>query len=143
MVEEYTTLLCCPRVQVDKAYFRAANDLILAHLDEKKKIDVFVLCIYGLVIFPKVLKHVDEVVTDLFDRLDKGVTPLSAILAETFRSLNAFGGLMKVDSLDAHSYCWFGSIRVDKLPYRMFFESFSPLKEAAATTRRDDILEER
>ncbi|MBA0772762.1 hypothetical protein Gotri_008091, partial [Gossypium trilobum] len=24
-VEEYTTLLCCPRIQADKAYFRAAN----------------------------------------------------------------------------------------------------------------------
>ncbi|MBA0845227.1 hypothetical protein Goarm_022464 [Gossypium armourianum] len=33
--------------------------------------------------------HVDEAVLDLFDRLDKGVTPILAILAETFRSLNA------------------------------------------------------
>ncbi|MBA0635871.1 hypothetical protein Godav_024591, partial [Gossypium davidsonii] len=42
-----------------------------------------------LVIFPKALGHVDEAVTDLFDRLDKRVTPVLAILAETFRSLNA------------------------------------------------------
>ncbi|MBA0630914.1 hypothetical protein Godav_002963 [Gossypium davidsonii] len=35
------------------------------------------------------LGHVDEAVTDLFDRLDKRVTPVSMILAETFRSLNA------------------------------------------------------
>ncbi|MBA0563299.1 hypothetical protein Golob_008283 [Gossypium lobatum] len=93
-VEEYTTLLCCPRIQVDKAYSRAANvpallkklmsitgmseqwvrarikqkgdskcitarikqkgdskcipwkslrDLILAHLDTKKRVDVFAL----------------------------------------------------------------------------------------------------
>ncbi|MBA0785725.1 hypothetical protein Gotri_027053, partial [Gossypium trilobum] len=35
------------------------------------------------------LGHVDEAVTDLFDRLGKGVTPVPAILAETFRSLNA------------------------------------------------------
>ncbi|MBA0754209.1 hypothetical protein Gogos_021616 [Gossypium gossypioides] len=34
------------------------------------------------------LGHVDEAVTDLFDRLDKRVTPVSAILTETFRSLN-------------------------------------------------------
>ncbi|MBA0574951.1 hypothetical protein Golob_027981, partial [Gossypium lobatum] len=35
------------------------------------------------------LGHVDEVVSDLFDRLDNGVTPVLAILAETFRSLNS------------------------------------------------------
>ncbi|MBA0880676.1 hypothetical protein Goshw_009234 [Gossypium schwendimanii] len=64
------------------------KDIILAHPDTKK-VDVFVLSIYGLVIFPKALGHGDEVVTDLFDRLDKRVTPVLAILAETFRSLNA------------------------------------------------------
>ncbi|XP_012435464.1 uncharacterized protein LOC105762099 [Gossypium raimondii] len=126
-VEEYTTLLHCPRLQVDKAYSRAAyvpafwkklmnitgmsvqwitasikqkgeckcipwknlRDLILAHPDGKKKVDVFALSIYGLVIFPRALGHVDEAVSDLFDRLGKGVTPVPAILAETFRSLNA------------------------------------------------------
>ncbi|MBA0879679.1 hypothetical protein Goshw_000914 [Gossypium schwendimanii] len=126
-VEEYTALLRCPKVQVDKAYSRAANvstllkklmniagmseqwvatqikqkrdskciywkilqDLILAHPDVKKKVDVFALNIYGLVIFRKALKHIDEAVSDLFDRLDKGVTHIPTILAETFRSLNA------------------------------------------------------
>ncbi|MFQ6651424.1 hypothetical protein Gotur_023765 [Gossypium turneri] len=126
-VEEYTTLLRCLRIQVDKVYSRAANvptflkklmcitgmseqwvaarikqkgdskyipwknlrDLILAHPDIKKRVDIFALSIYGLVVFPKALGHVDEAVSDLFDRLDKGVTPVPAILAETFRSLNA------------------------------------------------------
>ncbi|MFQ6665167.1 hypothetical protein Gotur_032005 [Gossypium turneri] len=64
------------------------KDLILAHLYTRKKVDVFALSIYGLVVFPKALGHVDEAVIDLFDRLDKGVTPVPAILAETFRSLN-------------------------------------------------------
>ncbi|MBA0752911.1 hypothetical protein Gogos_019872, partial [Gossypium gossypioides] len=45
--------------------------------------------IYGLVVFPKVLGHVDEAVADLFDQLDKKVTPIPTILAETFRSLSA------------------------------------------------------
>ncbi|MFQ6658612.1 hypothetical protein Gotur_027797 [Gossypium turneri] len=58
-VEKYTALLRCPRFQVDEAYSRAAA-----------------------------LGHVDEAVSDLFDQLDKGVTPGPAILAETFRSLN-------------------------------------------------------
>ncbi|MBA0877341.1 hypothetical protein Goshw_019500, partial [Gossypium schwendimanii] len=64
-------------------------EVVLVHPDVKKRIDVFTLSIYSLVIFPKALGHVDEAVTDLFDRLDKGVTPVPAILVETFRSLNA------------------------------------------------------
>ncbi|MBA0827993.1 hypothetical protein Goarm_012725, partial [Gossypium armourianum] len=44
--------------------------------------------IYGLIIFPKALGHIDEVVSDLFDRLDRRVTPVPMILAEAFRSLN-------------------------------------------------------
>ncbi|MFQ6669071.1 hypothetical protein Gotur_034463 [Gossypium turneri] len=64
------------------------KDVVLTHPDTKKRVDVFALSIYGLVIFPKALGHVDEAVTNLFDRLDKGVTPVPAILAETFRSLN-------------------------------------------------------
>ncbi|MFQ6656671.1 hypothetical protein Gotur_026676 [Gossypium turneri] len=68
--------------------WRNLKDVVLTHPDTKKRVDVFALSIYGLVIFPKALRHVDEAVTDLFDRLDKGVTPVPAILAETFRSLN-------------------------------------------------------
>ncbi|MBA0876649.1 hypothetical protein Goshw_013944, partial [Gossypium schwendimanii] len=85
-VEEYTTLLRCSKIQVDKAYSRAA---LLVHADVKKRIDVFALGIYRLVVFPKALGHIDEAVSDLFDQLSKGVTPVPAILAETFRSLNA------------------------------------------------------
>ncbi|MBA0636792.1 hypothetical protein Godav_022096 [Gossypium davidsonii] len=63
-------------------------NLILAHPDIKKKVDDFYLSTYGLVVFPKMLRHIDEAVLDLFDRLDRRVTPVSTILAETFRSLN-------------------------------------------------------
>ncbi|MBA0733878.1 hypothetical protein Gogos_017845 [Gossypium gossypioides] len=125
-VEEYTTLLRCLMIQVDKAHFRAANvptflkrlmditgmseqwvtacikekgdnnyitwkslqDLILVHLDTRRKIDIFALSIYGLVIFPKVLGHIEDAVSDMFDRLEKMITPVPAILAESFRSLN-------------------------------------------------------
>ncbi|MFQ6668824.1 hypothetical protein Gotur_034330 [Gossypium turneri] len=125
-MEEYSTLLRCLRIQVDKVYSRTANVLtftkklakiigmsdqwvtarikqkgenkcipwkslrgqIMAHPDTKKKVDVFALSIYGLVIFPKALGHIDEVVTDLFDQLYRRVTPTLAILAETFRSLS-------------------------------------------------------
>ncbi|MBA0786596.1 hypothetical protein Gotri_025897 [Gossypium trilobum] len=89
------------------------QDLILAHPDMKKKVDMFALSIYGLMIFPGALEYVDEAVSDLFDRLGKGVAPVPTILSETFRSLNAF-----------------------------LSENYSPLKEIVATLRKDDISEE-
>ncbi|MFQ6643587.1 hypothetical protein Gotur_018732 [Gossypium turneri] len=111
-------LLRCSRIQVDRIYSKM--DLILAHPDMKKKVDIFALSIYGLVVFPKALGHVDEAITDLFDLLDKRVTPIPIILAETFRSLNACRRAGEV-----------------------FFESYSPLKEIVATPRTDDISEEK
>ncbi|MBA0797641.1 hypothetical protein Gohar_008316 [Gossypium harknessii] len=48
------------------------------------------LSIYGLVIFSKALGHIDEVILNLFDQLDKRVTPVPIILAEIFRSLSAY-----------------------------------------------------
>ncbi|MBA0819862.1 hypothetical protein Gohar_021203 [Gossypium harknessii] len=146
-VEEYTTLLRCPKIQVDKAYSRATNDLILAHPDVKKRVDVFALSIYGLIVFPKVLGHVDETVSDLFDRLNKGVTPILAILAETFRSLSAcrrasegrFIGCAQLLLAWFYSHFW----NVEKVSYRFFSENYSLLKELVATPRRDDISEEK
>ncbi|MBA0879138.1 hypothetical protein Goshw_008064 [Gossypium schwendimanii] len=62
-----------------------------------------------MVVLPKTLGHVDEAVTDLFDRLDKRVSP----------------------------------VLVDKVSYRVFSESYSPLKEIVATPRRDNISKEK
>ncbi|KAK5784429.1 hypothetical protein PVK06_038953 [Gossypium arboreum] len=183
-IEEYTTLLCCPKIQIDRIYTRPANvpafskklmnitgmskqwvttrikhkgdckcipwrnlrDLILAHPDVKKRVDVFALSIYGLVIFPKVLRHVDEAVVDLFDRLGKGTTSVPAILAETFRSLNVCrrageGRFIRCAQLLLswfHSHFW----KVKNVSYRIFSENYSPLKELVATPRRDDVTEE-
>ncbi|MBA0881817.1 hypothetical protein Goshw_025684 [Gossypium schwendimanii] len=149
-VEEYTTLLWCPKIQVDKAYSRAANslrDLVLVHPDVKKRFDVFALGIYGLVIFPKALGYIDEVVPDLFDRLSKGVTPVLAILAETFRSLNAyrragegrFIGCAQLLLAWLYSHFW----KIEKVSYRVFSDNYSPLEELVATPRRDDISKEK
>ncbi|MBA0876625.1 hypothetical protein Goshw_005803, partial [Gossypium schwendimanii] len=98
-------------------------------------------------VFPKTLGHVDEAVTNLFDQLDKRVTPISTILAKTFRSLNAcqkagerrFIGCAKLLLAWFHSHFW----KVDKVSYRVFSENYSPLKEIVATPRRDDISEEK
>ncbi|MFQ6661025.1 hypothetical protein Gotur_029324 [Gossypium turneri] len=70
--------------------WRSLKDAILTHPDVRKRLDIFTLSIYGLVVFPKALGHVDEAITDLFDLLDKKVTSIPAILAETFRSLSAY-----------------------------------------------------
>ncbi|MBA0715666.1 hypothetical protein Golax_014553, partial [Gossypium laxum] len=66
------------------------RDLILVYPDTKKRVDIFALSIYRLVIFPKVLGHIDDAVSDLFNLVDKRVTPVLTILAETFRSLSVY-----------------------------------------------------
>ncbi|MFQ6653694.1 hypothetical protein Gotur_024952 [Gossypium turneri] len=127
--------------------WKSLKDLILAHPDVRKRVDVFALSIYGLVVFPKALGHVDEPITGLFDRLDKRVTPVPVILAETFRSLNAcrkagegrFIGCAQLLLAWFHSHFW----KVYRVSYRVFSENYFPLKEIVATPRRDDILEEK
>ncbi|MBA0730117.1 hypothetical protein Golax_022804 [Gossypium laxum] len=99
-IEEYIALLRCLKIQTDK------------HLR--------IGCL------PKALGYVHEAVFDLFDWLDKRVTPVLGILAETFRSLNTCR-----------------KAEVEKVSYRVFSEDYSPLKELVATSRRDDILEEK
>ncbi|MBA0753919.1 hypothetical protein Gogos_019890 [Gossypium gossypioides] len=164
-IEEYMDLLRCSKIQVDRAYSRAINvptflkklmnitgmsdlkDIILACPDMKKRVDVFALSIYGLVVFPKALGHVDESFIGLFDRLDKRVIPVPTILAETFRSLNAcrkagkgiFIGCAQLLLAWFHSHFW----KVDRVSYRVFSKNYSPLKEIVATPMRDDILEEK
>ncbi|XP_016706881.1 uncharacterized protein [Gossypium hirsutum] len=156
-IEEYTTLLHCPRFQADKVYSKAVNVptfvkklvniLGMTHSDTKKRVDVFALGIYGLMIFPRALGYIDEAVTDLFDRLDKRVTPVPAILAETFRSLSVcrsvgegrFIGCAQLLLVWFHSHFW----KVDKVSYRVFSKDYSPLKELAAMPRRDNITVER
>ncbi|MBA0820752.1 hypothetical protein Gohar_000013, partial [Gossypium harknessii] len=128
-VEEYIILLRCLRIQADKAYFRAANVLTflkklmsIIGMNTKKRVDVFALSIYGLIVFTKVLGHVVNAVLDLFDRLDKRVTPVSTSLAETFRYLSACRRAVS---------------------YQVFSKNYSPLKEFVATPRRDNISEEK
>ncbi|MBA0670912.1 hypothetical protein Goklo_025315 [Gossypium klotzschianum] len=87
--------------------------------------------------------YVDEAITDLFDRLDKRVTPVPVILAETFRFLSAcqsmgegrFIGCAQLLLVWFHSHFW----KVDKVSYQIFSENYSPLKELTTTPRRDNI----
>ncbi|XP_040971833.1 uncharacterized protein [Gossypium hirsutum] len=157
-MEEYTTLLRCSKIQIWKTYawqkgdskcvpWENLRDLILTHPDERKRVDIFALSIYGLVIFPTALRHMDEAVIDLFDRLEKGITPVPVILTETFRSLSScrntgegqFIGCAQLLMVWFHGHFW----KVDKVSYRVFSEGYSPLKEEAAIQRREDISEEK
>ncbi|MFQ6652204.1 hypothetical protein Gotur_024183 [Gossypium turneri] len=105
------------------------------------------MSIKGMIVFPKALGHVDEAITDLFDRLDKRVTQILTILAETFRSLSTcrkvgegrFIGCAQLLLAWFHSHFW----KVDKVSYRVFSKNYSPLKEIVATPKRDDISEEK
>ncbi|KAL1087799.1 hypothetical protein V6Z11_D08G208100 [Gossypium hirsutum] len=127
--------------------WRGLQDAILTHPDVRKRLDVFALSIYGLVVFPKALGYVDETITDLFDRLNKKVTPIPTILAEIFRSLSAcrktgegrFIGCAQLLLPWFHSHFW----KVDKVSYWVFSENYSPLKEIVVTPMRDDISNEK
>ncbi|MFQ6621784.1 hypothetical protein Gotur_001634 [Gossypium turneri] len=94
-VEEYMTLLWCPKIQVNKIATRIKQkgdskcipwknlrDLILAHPDVKKRVDVFALSMYGLVVFPKALGHVDEAVEKVFYQVFfENYSPLKELVA--------------------------------------------------------------
>ncbi|MFQ6658689.1 hypothetical protein Gotur_027837 [Gossypium turneri] len=147
MSEQWVTARIKQKWDNKSIFWRNLKDVVLVHPDAKKKVDVFALSIYGLVIFPRALGHINEAVTDLFDRLDKGVTPIPVILTETFRSLNAYrraGEGRFIESAQLllawfHSHFW----QVDKVSYRVFSENYSPLKEIVDTPRRDDISMEK
>ncbi|KAG8472005.1 hypothetical protein CXB51_036546 [Gossypium anomalum] len=97
----------------------ALKGLILTHPDEAKRVDVFALSLYGLMVFPRALGYVDKATTDLFHRLSKRVTSVPVILAETFRSLDTCRKA--------------GAGR---------FVDYAPLKDIVASIRRVDVPEE-
>ncbi|MBA0867467.1 hypothetical protein Goshw_000102 [Gossypium schwendimanii] len=64
---------CCP--------WKNLKDIILAHPDTNKRVDVFALSMYGLVVFPKALGHVDEVDKVSYRFFSKNYSPLKEIVA--------------------------------------------------------------
>ena len=58
-------------------------DFILKHSGEDRALDVFALAMHSLVIFLRVLEHVEVVVVDLFKQICKQANPIPAIIAET------------------------------------------------------------
>ncbi|MBA0673359.1 hypothetical protein Goklo_029779 [Gossypium klotzschianum] len=58
---------CFTFKKVNLVLTKNLKDIVLAHLDAKKRVDVFALSIYGLVVFSKALGHVERVKVDLSD----------------------------------------------------------------------------
>ncbi|MFQ6655461.1 hypothetical protein Gotur_026000 [Gossypium turneri] len=85
--------------------WRSLKDAILTHLDVRKRLDVFALSIYGLVVFPKALGHVDEAVTDLFDRLDKKVDKVSyRVFSENYSPLKEIVATPRKDDISEEKW---------------------------------------
>ncbi|KAK5825464.1 hypothetical protein PVK06_020301 [Gossypium arboreum] len=138
-VEEYTTLLRCPKVQVRRAYAKVFNG---------QTFTMKLMNISGMS-EPWVTARIQQKgdTTNLFDCLEKGITPVPTILAETFRSLSMcrktgegqFIGCAQLLMVWFHGHFW----KVDKVSYRVLSEGYSPLKEEAVMQRREDISEEK
>ncbi|XVF14266.1 hypothetical protein REPUB_Repub09cG0043800 [Reevesia pubescens] len=57
--------------------------------NEEQSMELFALAIYGLVVFPKVLGHIEISVIDFFGQASgKKIDPTPSIVAETIRTLN-------------------------------------------------------
>ncbi|KAG8498387.1 hypothetical protein CXB51_006637 [Gossypium anomalum] len=146
MTEQWITARIKEKGECKCISWDALKGLILTHPDEAKRVDVFALSLYGLMVFLRALGYVDEATTDLFHRLSKRVTSVPAILAETFRSLGTCrkAGAGRFVGCAQLLLAWFYSHfrLINKVVCRVFFEDYSPLKDIIASTRRVDVPEE-
>ncbi|MBA0673565.1 hypothetical protein Goklo_024230, partial [Gossypium klotzschianum] len=138
LVLEYCLWLLHTREGRSSAYGRRIHDFTTVSKNLSRQ-SLLESC---LLIFPKALGHVDEAFTELFDRLYKRVTPVSTILAETFRSLNAcrkagegrFIGCVQLLLAWFHSHFW----KVDKVSYQNLQEE--DIEWRASWLLPDEIL---
>ncbi|MFQ6637140.1 hypothetical protein Gotur_012600 [Gossypium turneri] len=84
--------------------WRNLKDLIIAHPDVKKRVDVFALSIYELVIFPKALGYIDDVILEHMSKNGRMEihwmrTTLTSVVPQPF-------------------------LESEKVSYRIFFENF-------------------
>ncbi|MFQ6660010.1 hypothetical protein Gotur_028674 [Gossypium turneri] len=108
------------------------RELIQNHPDILKRVDLFALAIYGLIVFPKVLGHIEVAVVDFFEKLRQRINPVPTILAETFRSLHAcrkkreglFIGCAQLLNVWVFSHFW----KVERTLFHMFSKTFAPLE---------------
>ncbi|KAL4341841.1 hypothetical protein GQ457_08G025860 [Hibiscus cannabinus] len=75
----------------EEAFNRQKGDLITrTYPDPHKKVHLFAVAIYGLVLFPRILGYIDVTVFETFNQFQYYISPVPTILAETFLSLNAY-----------------------------------------------------
>ena len=65
------------------------KEYIREHSDRDEALDAYALTIYGLVLFPRILGHIEVAVVDLFEWLKRNVHPAPVILVEIILALNA------------------------------------------------------
>ncbi|MBA0845100.1 hypothetical protein Goarm_022285 [Gossypium armourianum] len=122
------------------------RELVQNHPDVFKRVDLFALAIYGLIVFPKVLRHIEVAVVDFFERLRQGINPVPTILAETFRSLNAcrkkwegrFIGCTQLLNVWIFSHFW----KVECTHFHMFSKTFALLEAHLEKDWPKDITEQ-
>ena len=59
-------------------------------MNDDQGLATLTLAIYGLIIFPRVIGHVEIIVIDFFEQVQNHANPSLAIVAETIRSLNVY-----------------------------------------------------
>ncbi|KAG8490336.1 hypothetical protein CXB51_015533 [Gossypium anomalum] len=140
-IEEYVALLRVENAQFYKIKkknkticipWSSLRDLVLNHPDMLKRVNLFTLAIYDLIVLPKVLRHLEVAVVDFFERLKQGINPIPTILAETFRSLSncqrkgeeRFFGFAQLLIVWILSHFW----KVERTPFHMFSKTFAPLE---------------
>ena len=64
------------------------RDFINSHINEARGLATLALSIYELIIFPRVIGHVEVTVIDFFEQVQNHANPSLAIVAKTIRSLN-------------------------------------------------------
>ncbi|MBA0561462.1 hypothetical protein Golob_018285, partial [Gossypium lobatum] len=110
MSEQWVTARIKQKADSKCIPWKSLQDLILAYPDTKKRVDVFALSIYGLVIFPKVLGSLSAC-----RRADE----------------ERFIGCAQLLLAWFHRHFW----KVKKVSYRVFSENYFTLKESVATPK--------
>ncbi|KAG8504114.1 hypothetical protein CXB51_002425 [Gossypium anomalum] len=132
-IEEYAALLRIDNVQFGKIYVKEPKPLtfrksylresVLSHPDILKRVNLFAMAIYGLVIFPRVLGHIEAKTRSqpCPDYLSRDIQVLE------YLSKGWKGTIYRMCTAAQRwilSHFW----RVERTPFHMFSKTFAPLE---------------
>ncbi|KAG8488065.1 hypothetical protein CXB51_018620 [Gossypium anomalum] len=136
-IEEYAALL---RVDNAEKQIKKKNevicipwfslrDLVLSHPDMLKRVDLFTLAIYGLVVFPKVLGHIEKVERTPYHMFSKTFALLEAYLEREWpRDVTKEHWVSVFQNLRAKNVTWRAPwIRPSFLLYKVGNQDWVPL----------------